>query len=146
VLWLVLSIGIAVVFSACGADSTSPTGTASPEAGSPLALVEPAEMRVGTSTGSGPISIADECVTVDTLDGVQHLVWFSDEVQWDEEERSITYADNRPNTPPVTFRDGDVVDLGGTLPWDEMVYVTPPPESCEGKPLVIMYMRLHDPD
>jgi hypothetical protein len=123
VLALLVCVGVA-----CGAGSSSPKSVSSPSEKpvnyGPLALAEPSDTRVGTGAGTGPIEITEEFVTVDTLDGLTHLIWYANEVRWDEQDRTIIYRSINPAATPISFREGDIVDLGGAEPWDGLRYGT----------------------
>ena len=108
----------------------------------PLAVFEdPGTGAVLALGGTGPIHIADACVTMTLPNGeALLLVWRSAEVRWDENQREIkTVAD----AALITIRDGDTITVGGVSLQDHvpvtrnLVWLATPQASCEGRQFAV---------
>ncbi|HEX9776449.1 MAG TPA: hypothetical protein VGB83_12835 [Actinomycetota bacterium] len=120
---LVALIGL----SSCASPSGSPE--APPDWG-PLAVARDDASGVSQARGGqGPLTIAEECVTLTTESGAAlTLVWRSGQTSWDETRQVIVFES--PSSERIVLADGDVVTVGGEDGARDPDWIAEPHTSC----------------
>jgi len=116
----------------------------------PLAVRASAPGGDDAMWGPGRVVIAARCVSLVNENGSEAVpAWKADEVTWDAETETITYA--HPDSDPIVIRAGDTIILGGssleddedTVPIDrDIEWVAEPDPSCLGELFATDSVRL----
>ena len=108
---LPLLAALAVVLAAC---SDGDGGDEAVSVGPLAVMVDEATGASDASAGAGTVDIGDRCVTFTNEQGTPLLlVWRSAEVEWDDEDRTITFTPTTGGATPVVIADGDTIVVGG---------------------------------
>ena len=110
-------VAVALSFTAACSDDGGDGGDAAgePTAVGPMAVMaDDATGASEASAGAGTIDIGDRCVTFTNEQGTPLLlVWRSAEVEWDGDDRTITFTPAAGSATPVVIADGDTIVVGG---------------------------------
>jgi|GEM_PF-940817 len=142
--------GAALLRSAPLESPAAATSTTRTDSFGPLAVRAPAPGGDTAMWGPGRVVIAARCVSLVNEDGSEAVpAWKADEVTWDAETETITYA--HPDSDPIVIRAGDTIILGGSsleddedaVPIDrDIEWVAEPDPSCLGELFATDSVRL----
>lgn len=136
--WLVNDVGAELPIPAEQSDSARSAG--------PLALV-PARPHnegpipiVAQAFGGGEIRIGEKCVVVELEQGVATLLWFANEVEFDDTRRSITFSD--PTGSVTEVSGAETVEVAGLVATDWNSFVVAPHVECPLSRILVVSLRL----